>query len=159
VDALAEATGEEVRDLVLSGKVPKQDTIRLAATAREDPEQAKATVEKITSDVAAEVGLSERTGRQRVARFRPGHCRQDRTVGEHLSRRDEILTALGVRAESGDNRFTDRGESDSPLPKTTSDVAAEVGLSERTAQQRKQVAGRKPLTVMPAGANMVSNVT
>jgi len=57
-----------------------------------------------------------------------------------MPRRDEILTEMGARAESGDNRFTDRGESDSPLPKTTAAIAAEVGLSERTAQQRKQVA-------------------
>lgn len=60
--------------------------------------------------------------------------------GEHLVRRDEILTALGVRAESGTNLVNRTGEIDSPVPKTTADIAAEVGLTERTAQQRKQVA-------------------
>ena len=69
----------------------------------------------------------------------------------HLTRRDEILTELGLRADSGDNRFTDRGDKLSPLPKTTADVtgdnlspvkttadvAAELGMDERTAQRRK----------------------
>jgi len=52
VDALSDVAGDEVRDLVLSGKVPKQDTIRLANTAREDPDRAKATLSKITSGEA-----------------------------------------------------------------------------------------------------------
>ena len=48
--------------------------------------------------------------------------------GEHLRRRDEILTELGVRAP--DHR-PNKGDKLSPLPKTTAAIAAEVGLSER----------------------------
>lgn len=73
--------------------------------------------------------------------------RNDLTVleqGEHLTRRDEILRQLGLRADSGDNRFTDRGDKLSPLPKTTADVAAELGMDERTAQRRKQAAKIAP---------------
>ena len=58
--------------------------------------------------------------------------------GEQLLRRDELLAARGERKASGDNRFS-RGEESSPL-KTTATIAAEVGLSERIVQQRKQVA-------------------
>jgi len=50
------------------------------------------------------------------------------------TRRDEILTALGVRAP--DHR-PEKGDNLSPLPKTTADVAAELGMDERTAQRRK----------------------
>ena len=65
--------------------------------------------------------------------------------GEHLVRRDEILTALGVRAEVGQGRPAKNGESDSPL-KTTASIAAEVGLSDsaRRAEPRRLIgpAGR-----------------
>lgn len=62
--------------------------------------------------------------------------------GEHLLRRNEILEARGERAAgygNGSNQFESKGETVSPLL-TTSDIAAEVGLSERSAQQRLQVA-------------------
>ena len=60
--------------------------------------------------------------------------------GEHLLRREELLEEMGQRAKGGDNRFTmDRGEDSSPLH-TTADIAEQVGLSERIAQQRKQIA-------------------
>ncbi len=58
---------------------------------------------------------------------------------EHLLRRDEILTAMGMRAARGDNRYTDRGETVSPL-KTSADIANEIGLGERAAQGRIQIA-------------------
>ncbi|NLG19785.1 MAG: ParB N-terminal domain-containing protein [Fibrobacter sp.] len=70
--------------------------------------------------------------------------------GEHLRRRDEILADLGVRAEVGENQHTTGGDKLSPPPKTTADIAAEVGLSERTAQQRKQVATNIPQPVRNA---------
>jgi hypothetical protein len=71
--------------------------------------------------------------------------------GEHLARRDEILTALGLRAEVGQGRPPKNGESDSPFsPKTTADIAAEVGLSKRTAQQRKQAATSIPEPIRDA---------
>lgn len=60
--------------------------------------------------------------------------------GEHIKRRDEILSELGARAKQGDNRFTNsRGAINAPL-KTTKDIASEIGISERVAQQEKQIA-------------------
>lgn len=59
--------------------------------------------------------------------------------GELLQRRDEVLDELGVRAKRGENRFTNRGAENAPLT-TTSAIAHEVGLSERRAQERKQIA-------------------
>lgn len=58
--------------------------------------------------------------------------------GEHLLRRDEILEEMGQRAKVGDNQHQSGSEESSP-PQTTSDIAKQVGLSERIAQQRKQV--------------------
>ncbi len=58
--------------------------------------------------------------------------------------RDELLAARGERAPShgnGSNQHEiSKGEESSPLLKTTATVAAEVGLSERVSQQRKQAA-------------------
>jgi N6-adenosine-specific RNA methylase IME4 len=65
--------------------------------------------------------------------------RNDLTVleqGEHLARRNEILEIMGGRRGVG--RYSN-GETVSPL-KTTSEIAKESGLSERSAQQRMQVA-------------------
>jgi N6-adenosine-specific RNA methylase IME4 len=62
--------------------------------------------------------------------------------GEHLNRRDEVLTEMGMRAKQGDNRFTnDRGAESAPL-KTTADIAAEVGIPKRRVQERKQIASK-----------------
>jgi len=66
--------------------------------------------------------------------------RNDLTVleqGEHLQRRNEILEAMGKRREVG--RYPSNDEIVSPL-KTTEDIAKEVGLSKRSAQQRTQIA-------------------
>lgn len=64
--------------------------------------------------------------------------RNDLTVleqGEHLQRRQEL-----VGYKQGDNRFTvDRGDIMTPL-KTTPEIAQEIGLTERSAQRRMQVA-------------------
>ncbi len=59
--------------------------------------------------------------------------------GEQLKRRNEILEAIGMRAKQGDNQHNIGGELNSP-PKTTKDIANEVGLSERSVQQRIQIA-------------------
>ena len=61
--------------------------------------------------------------------------------GEHLLRRNEILEERDLRTKQGDNRFTlkDRGDNLTPL-QTTEQIAEEVGLKERTAQRRQQVA-------------------
>ena len=65
--------------------------------------------------------------------------------GEHLRRRDEILAEMGARAESGAqpgnaNAAKNEGDKLSPSFRTTAAIAAEVGLSERDAQRRKQAA-------------------
>lgn len=76
--------------------------------------------------------------------------RNDLTIlqqAEHLARREEILAAQGLRAQSGfnGNRYTN-GYDDTLggitviPPKTTADIAAEMGVSESTAQQRLQIA-------------------
>jgi len=64
----------------------------------------------------------------------------DISIGELALRRDAILEALGLRALSGDNRFSkSRREAVSPL-KTTESIAKEIGVGERTLQQNKQLA-------------------
>ena len=79
--------------------------------------------------------------------------RNDLTVleqGEHLLRRNEILDELGLRAEVGQGR-PKNGAHCAPLfeeddrridhnLKTTEDIAGEVGLKVRAAQQRLQIA-------------------
>jgi len=55
--------------------------------------------------------------------------------GEHLLRRDELLMQIGRRAR-GDTPRTPR----TPEEMTTAEIADEVGLTERTAQYRKQAA-------------------
>lgn len=63
------------------------------------------------------------------------------TPGELAIRRDEILEALGLRAKSGTNRKNlATGETISPVPKTTADIAKEMGVGERTLQHNKQLA-------------------
>jgi N6-adenosine-specific RNA methylase IME4/ParB-like chromosome segregation protein Spo0J len=61
--------------------------------------------------------------------------------GEWLTRRNEALTALGMRREVGwnGNQYTLGGETVSP-PKSTSAIASEIGISERSAQQKMQIA-------------------
>ena len=62
------------------------------------------------------------------------------SIGEYANRRDEILKELAMRAKSGDNRHTkSRGAVSAPL-KTTADIAKEIGTSERTLQENKQLA-------------------
>jgi phosphoglycolate phosphatase-like HAD superfamily hydrolase len=51
---------------------------------------------------------------------------------EHLLRREELLAAKGVRAKAGDNQHTDAT--------TTATIADSMGISERSAQQRLQIA-------------------
>jgi ParB family transcriptional regulator, chromosome partitioning protein len=55
--------------------------------------------------------------------------------------RDRILEQLGLRAKPGDNQYRQRGsETVSPPLKTTSELAKEVGYTERTYQHGKQIA-------------------
>ena len=67
------------------------------------------------------------------------HELDDVTVGEMVLRRDEILAELGLRARRGDNQHTGGGACAAP-PQTTADIAKEVGMSERTLQENKQLA-------------------
>jgi len=60
-------------------------------------------------------------------------------IGELAIRRDELLTALGERASVGSNQYSNGGEFSSP-PKTTADIAKEIGVSERVLQYDKQIA-------------------
>ncbi|MCP6760289.1 MAG: ParB N-terminal domain-containing protein [Fischerella sp. CENA71] len=55
--------------------------------------------------------------------------------------RDRLLERMGLRARVGDNQFTQRGgENISPPPKTTLELAQEIGYTERTLQYGKQIA-------------------
>jgi len=63
--------------------------------------------------------------------------------GEQLKRREEILEQKGLRAESGfnGNQYTEKvGGAMIAPPKTTQDLADEMGVSKRSVQERKQVA-------------------
>lgn len=62
--------------------------------------------------------------------------------GEHLQRRNEILEAMGARKKAGwnGNQYTLLGGETVSPPKSTADIAAEIGISERTAQQLTQAA-------------------
>ena len=54
--------------------------------------------------------------------------------------RDQILEQMGLRARTGENQYTKKGsESISPPAKTTLELAKEVGYTERTFQQGKQL--------------------
>jgi phage N-6-adenine-methyltransferase len=83
--------------------------------------------------------------------------RQELTVleeSEHYQRRDELLDAMGLRAKVGfnGNQYT-KEEKGTPLlggdevgsatvapPKTSQEIASDLGLSKRTFQERKQIA-------------------
>jgi protein gp37/N6-adenosine-specific RNA methylase IME4 len=58
--------------------------------------------------------------------------------GKHLVERDEVLRKMGLRAEVGQGRPLKNSEESSPFL-TTEEIAAQVGMSERIAQQRKQI--------------------
>ena len=61
--------------------------------------------------------------------------------GEHFVRREAILDARGLRAQSGTNLKNLRtGATVAPVEKTTPQLAAEMGMSERTLRNHKQIA-------------------
>lgn len=60
-------------------------------------------------------------------------------AGELLNKRDELLDALGLRAKAGNNQFIKANETNVPL-KTTKAIAEEIGVGERAAQLKKQIA-------------------
>jgi phage N-6-adenine-methyltransferase len=60
---------------------------------------------------------------------------------EHMLRREELLEAKGLRAKPGDNQHNGGGEMVAPPPTaTTASIAGEMGMSERSAQMRLQIA-------------------
>ncbi|AKG23067.1 ParB/RepB/Spo0J family partition protein [Calothrix sp. 336/3] len=54
--------------------------------------------------------------------------------------REELLQRLGLRAKSGDNQYTRKGDEMISPPKTNEELAKEVGFSKRTLQHGKQIA-------------------
>ena len=69
--------------------------------------------------------------------------------GEHIKRRDEILTEFGLRAlsksnplysEQNESTKNEKGVESTPIPKTTKAIGLEIGLSESVTKQRKQIA-------------------
>lgn len=60
---------------------------------------------------------------------------------EHLHRREEILAGRGQRAAAGANQHKERGGAPgAPPPITTTDLAGDIGLSQRATQERLQIA-------------------
>lgn len=64
--------------------------------------------------------------------------------GEYLLERDQVLKVMGSRLSRGIKRSTDSAKPavTAGLAKTTAEMAAEIGLSERTARVRMQIARR-----------------
>ena len=60
--------------------------------------------------------------------------------GEHLARRQEL-----IGRKAGENQFTGGGETVSP-PKSTNQIAKEIGLTERSALSNPQNEGLKTTT-------------
>ena len=58
---------------------------------------------------------------------------RQKTIHQQFNRRDEILNLLGTRAKQGDNQHS--GSELNSRPKTTEDIAQEIGISKRTAQR------------------------
>ena len=61
------------------------------------------------------------------------------SIGELAIKRDEILESLGSRALSGQGRPSKKGAPGAPL-KTTTTIAKEIGISERSLLENKQLA-------------------
>lgn len=59
--------------------------------------------------------------------------------GNAIRRRDELLTEMGLRWTSGLNQHTSGGVESTP-PKTTRELAADLGVSKSTLLQEKQIA-------------------
>lgn len=90
---------------------------------------------------------------QRLATIDENLIRQELMVleiGEHLQDREEVLAAMGLRAQSGgqsgnQNAAKNEGGIIPPSFKTTADIAKEAGFSESSAHKYKQVAN----TIIP----------
>ncbi len=71
----------------------------------------------------------------------------------HLKRREELLSQLGHRARRGDNQHTSGGDAASP-PLTTFHLAGQMGMSERSAQKRLQIAR----AIAPEAAEIIAGL-
>lgn len=100
--------------------------------------------------------------RAELAEIDENLIRQELTVleqGEHLLRRSEILEVLGERAQVGQGRPSKNGATVASL-KTTLDLAAEMGISKRSSQERLQVArGLAPEVKEAIAAEPIANRT
>jgi ParB family chromosome partitioning protein len=78
-------------------------------------------------------------------------------LGEFLVTRDELLDAMGLRAKAGDNQHTLRGSA----PKTTKQIANEIGIAERTLQLHKQIVNNltEPTKVKIRNTEIANNGT
>ncbi|MBI5639489.1 MAG: ParB N-terminal domain-containing protein [Nitrospirae bacterium] len=61
-------------------------------------------------------------------------------IGELLNERDELLESLGLRAKVGDNQFKAQADETMKHSKTTKTIAKELGIGERNAQLKRQIA-------------------
>jgi ParB family transcriptional regulator, chromosome partitioning protein len=75
--------------------------------------------------------------------------------GELLIERDEILSSLGLRAKVGDNQWTKKGMAKPSIPLTNKDISKEIGLSDRTIRERKQIARG----ILPEVRDKIRNTT
>lgn len=64
------------------------------------------------------------------------------STGEHIAKRERILTALGKRAQRGDNRYTTDSNEE---VFSTDDLAERIGVSNRVYRLRRQVSNLTPV--------------
>ena len=81
--------------------------------------------------------------------------------GDHLDRREQILAARGQRAQPGHNQHNGGGDTVTPPPVTTAAIAGDMGISERSAQRRLQIARGLDATVKRriAGTNIANSTS
>lgn len=117
---------------------------RLEACKSLGHESIQCSVHKVDSTEAELIEIDENLRRQELTVLEQA---------EHLARYEELMEAMGLRAKVGfnGNQYTQE-EKGTPLldselgsvtvipPKTTQDIADEIGLSKNSVQKRKQIA-------------------
>jgi len=80
-------------------------------------------------------------------------------VAEHIVLREELLTAAGARARSGENQHSGGGGT-VPPPRTTAQLADEVGRSERSYKRYRRIGAIEPeVRDLLKGHGLVSSTT